>query len=192
MDIPTLCLGILSLGDATGYEIKKMVAEGSFSFFSEASFGSIYPALTRLAEEGLVAGTELAQQKRPDKKVYRLTEKCRESLLSALLVPPGADRWRSDFAFLLFMSDLLPRDYVARMIDRRIAEMEQQLAEMDACEHEVTQPGHRFLFEMGRVHFTSLRDYLRDNKQALLESRAKAEALAAKAQTAEALTAETT
>lgn len=185
MDAKTLCLAALSLGEASGYEIKKLLDGSPFSHFQDTGFGSIYPALTRLAEEGLVAGTELAQQKRPDKKVYRLTEKGRESLLSALLVPPGADRWRSDFAFLLFMSDLLPRDYVARMIDRRIAEMEQQLAEMDACEHEVTQPGHRFLFEMGRVHFTSLRDYLRDNKQALLESRAKAEA-------AEALTTETT
>ncbi|GEQ96922.1 hypothetical protein JCM17844_05590 [Iodidimonas gelatinilytica] len=53
MDVRTLCLGILALGDASGYEIKKMVAEGSFSFFSEASYGSIYPALTKLTDEAL-------------------------------------------------------------------------------------------------------------------------------------------
>ena len=58
MDVRTLCLGILSLGDATGYEIKKLVAEGSFSFFSEASYGSIYPALTKLTDEGLVSCVE--------------------------------------------------------------------------------------------------------------------------------------
>lgn len=175
MDAKTLCLAALSLGEASGYEIKKLLDGSPFSYFQDTGFGSIYPALTRLAEDGLAEGSEQVQQKRPDKKVYRLTPAGRQALLSALMVPPGPDRWRSDFAFLLFMSDLLPRDYVGRMIDRRIAEIEQELAEMDACEHQVTQPGHRFLFEMGRVHFISLRDYLRDNKQALLDSRAPAE-----------------
>ena len=52
MNIRTLCLGILSRGDATGYEIKKMAEEGLFSHFVEASFGSIYPALTRMTDEG--------------------------------------------------------------------------------------------------------------------------------------------
>ena len=53
MNVRTLCLGVLSFGEATGYEIKKEIEEGPFSHFIEASFGSIYPALTQLLGEGL-------------------------------------------------------------------------------------------------------------------------------------------
>ena len=49
MNVRTLCLGILSVGEASGYEIKKDIEEGMFSHFIDASFGSIYPALTQLA-----------------------------------------------------------------------------------------------------------------------------------------------
>ena len=55
MNVRTLCLGILSLGEATGYEIKKGIEDGMFSHFIDASFGSIYPALTQLAAEGLLS-----------------------------------------------------------------------------------------------------------------------------------------
>jgi DNA-binding PadR family transcriptional regulator len=54
-DVRTLCLGILSIGEATGYEIKKALEEGPFGHVLEASFGAIYPALGRLTEEGLGA-----------------------------------------------------------------------------------------------------------------------------------------
>ena len=52
MDAKTLCLGALSRGDASGYEIKKAFEEGPLSHIHEASFGAIYPALTRLDEQG--------------------------------------------------------------------------------------------------------------------------------------------
>ena len=66
MDVRTICLGILTRGDATGYEIKKTVEEDGYRHFAEASFGSIYPALNRLTEEGLVSVHAQAQEKRPD------------------------------------------------------------------------------------------------------------------------------
>jgi hypothetical protein len=42
--VKTLCLAVLSMGDASGYEIKKLL-EGPFRHIHEASFGAIYPAL---------------------------------------------------------------------------------------------------------------------------------------------------
>src|ERR1043166_3201232 len=73
MDVRTICLGILTRGDATGYEIKKLFEDDDYQHFVEASFGSIYPALSRLTEEGLVSVREEAQEKRPDRKVYSIT-----------------------------------------------------------------------------------------------------------------------
>ena len=57
MNIRTLCLGILSFREATGYEIKKMVEDGMFSHFIDASYGSIYPALTQMLNEGTSDGS---------------------------------------------------------------------------------------------------------------------------------------
>src|SRR5262245_954062 len=73
MDARVLCLGALHFGDASGYEIKKLFEEGDFRFFYETSFGSIYPALSRMVEDGLALVSEQAQDKRPDKKVYSIT-----------------------------------------------------------------------------------------------------------------------
>ena len=62
MDIRTLCLGVLSFGAASGYEIKKRV-ERSFGSFFDASFGSIYPALNGLTRDGFVSCTAEVQEK---------------------------------------------------------------------------------------------------------------------------------
>jgi PadR family transcriptional regulator AphA len=71
MDVKSLCLGILSQGDATGYEIKKQFENG-YNHFYEASFGLIYPALARLTEDGFVSCTQRAQENDRIKKYIRL------------------------------------------------------------------------------------------------------------------------
>ena len=51
MDVKTLCLGLLTAGEACGYDLKKTF-ESSFKHFFPAGYGSIYPALADLAEAG--------------------------------------------------------------------------------------------------------------------------------------------
>ncbi|HEY3858944.1 MAG TPA: PadR family transcriptional regulator, partial [Gammaproteobacteria bacterium] len=53
MDVKDLCLGALTYGDATGYDLKKFF-ESTFSHCFLAGYGSIYPALAELTEEQLV------------------------------------------------------------------------------------------------------------------------------------------
>jgi len=55
MDVKTLCLGVLSRGTASGYEIKKQCEEGPFAHFYAAGFGSIYPALNALLNNRLIS-----------------------------------------------------------------------------------------------------------------------------------------
>ena len=47
-------LGLLVEGDLHGYELKKRLAE-LIGPWSSVSFGSLYPALSRLERQGLVA-----------------------------------------------------------------------------------------------------------------------------------------
>ena len=63
MKIETLCLAILSFGEATGYDIRKCAMEGPFDYFLECSYGSIYPDLNRLWQQGFI---ERRKEARPD------------------------------------------------------------------------------------------------------------------------------
>ena len=168
MDAKTLCLGVLSRGDASGYEIAKAFAEGPFGHIHETSFGSIYPALSKLHQEGLVACTAMAQEKRPDKKVYAITEAGRGTLVAALMAPPQADKMRSDFLFMLFLADLLPAAQVAALIDQRIAWYEESLARMEGCDLCDAKAGARFVHSLGLEIYAASAAYLKENRDALL------------------------
>ena len=80
MNVRTLCLGILSFAQMTGYDIRKLAAEGNFSHFCEANYGSIYPALSQLTKDGLVVFTDEAIDGKPPRKIYSITEKGRRHL----------------------------------------------------------------------------------------------------------------
>ena len=72
MNLRAVLLGFLTRGDLTGYELKGAMDE-SVGFFFGARYGSIYPTLRSLEEEGFVRSTLVVQSDRPNKKVYSLT-----------------------------------------------------------------------------------------------------------------------
>lgn len=178
MDVKTLCLGILNRGDATGYEIKKACEDGPFGHFHAAGFGSIYPALNALCRDGLVSVTEEAQEKRPDKKVYRITSAGRLSLIDSISEEPGNDRLRSDFWFTLFFSHLLQPRQLDAVIEKRIATRRRKLSELEQCNVTDAQPGERFVYGWGLAVMQAEIAYLENNRHELLGEILKAETVA--------------
>lgn len=169
MDVRILCLGVLSMGDASGYEIKKRLEDG-FTHFYDASFGSIYPALSRLQKEAYVTCSFEPQSKRPDKKVYGLTVEGRLELVRQLSQNPGADRIRCEFLVSMLFADLLPASRVADMIDTRIERHREQLAELnERCEG--GSPAQRFVGGYGHALYQAAVNYLEENRY-LVESEA--------------------
>lgn len=167
MDVKTLCLGVLSRGEASGYEIKKAFEEGPFSHFNRASFGSIYPALNALSADGFVVVRSQAQDKRPDKKIYSLAPKGRTALIAALMQPPAPDAMRSDFLFILSLAQYLPPSRVEQLINARIAWYRGMLARMEACEAELP-PGAHFVRGLGIAVYSAATDYLERHRDELL------------------------
>ena len=96
MDVKTVCLGMLTDGDASGYDMKKCF-ESSFGHFFPAGYGSIYPALATLARNGLVEFELVPQDGKPDRKVYQITGKGREALSDGLSNPHPTHKIRSEF-----------------------------------------------------------------------------------------------
>lgn len=73
IDTKTLCLGVLTLGDASGYDIRKHL-EDNFGHFMDVSSNAVYPALKALEKEKLVTFKTVKQNNYPDKKVFILAE----------------------------------------------------------------------------------------------------------------------
>lgn len=175
MDIRTLCLGVLTMGDASGYEIKKKF-EDRLALVFHASYGSIYPALNKLTEEGLVSCREESQEKRPDKKVYSITSAGRYLFLDEIVKPVSADRVRSDFLATLIFARLLPAAAVSKLIDERIADRAEKIARMrENCAGKATDTD-RFMCNYGLTVYQAELDYLKENRHLL-----EADALLARA-----------
>lgn len=102
-------LGMLELGEKTGYEIKALV-DDSIRFFWPASYGRIYPELRRLEQQGLVRSREDPRGARP-RRVFGLTAAGRRALLEWL---SGSDElafeMRDEGLLKFFFSDAVPRE----------------------------------------------------------------------------------
>lgn len=180
MDTRTTCLGVLAMGDASGYEIRKHFDEGPFSHFADGGYGSIYPALTKLTAEGLLTCTAQSQDGRPDKKVYRITAAGRRALLDAMHRMPGEDKFRSDFLFIMFFADHQEPDWVAQVIDARIAYYREKLDRMQDCAHacEAAGPmaGAKLVHGYGMAVYQAALEYLETNRAAFVAAAGTASA----------------
>jgi PadR family transcriptional regulator, regulatory protein AphA len=81
-------LGILSLGPHSGYDIKKLMEQSTGYFWSE-NYGQIYPALNQLLKTDDVTLQVIEQEGKPDRKVYSINEKGRQTLIDWLSGPIG-------------------------------------------------------------------------------------------------------
>ena len=174
MDVRTICLGILTRGDATGYEIKKLCEEGGFQHFVEASFGSIYPALNRMTTEGFVSVREEAQEKRPDRKVYSITRAGRAAFAASLLKPLPEDRHRSAFVFAMMFADLLPAPRVRQMLGAYITQTEEKLSQIRQAAEAPKSEGERFVRDFGETVYVAMLDFLRARRAEIETQTARA------------------
>jgi DNA-binding PadR family transcriptional regulator len=168
MDIKTLCLGVLCLQDATGYEIRR-VFEQAFSYFHGAGYGSIYPALDKLTAEGLVTCHLERQDKRPDRKLFQVTEAGRKAFRRALAESAPDEKLRSDFLVQMFFAHLLETEDLARLLDRFEQELGHKLDYLNSLilRQDLT-PGMRFGLEYGLATITAKLDVIRRHRRALL------------------------
>lgn len=161
MNIRTLCLGILSFQEASGYEIKKEIEEGMFSHFIDASFGSIYPALSQLNTEGLVTVRAEEQTGRPDKKVYSVTEAGRAALARGLLVIPARDKYKSEFLFEMLFKEMLPEAHIRLAIEKQLHDLQDDIKRMADCRAEgQTNAGSDFIMGYGEAVLSAGIEYL--------------------------------
>ncbi|WP_169569284.1 PadR family transcriptional regulator [Sneathiella limimaris] len=171
MDVRNLCLGILTLGDATGYEIKKAFQD-RLNLLYDASFGSIYPALNKLTEEKLVSCRAETQTKRPDKKVYSITEAGKAAFIKELQKDPLPDKFRSDTLATMIFTHFLSRDQITRMLDEYIQYYEENINALSTGCDLKGSPAEQFLCGFGVAVRSAAINYLKENRH-LIEAEAQ-------------------
>ena len=146
-------LGLLGEQELHGYEIRKRLRE-ELGFFSPVSFGSLYPALSRLERSGAVESAEVDEVATPavpmtgslggeraalrgrrpggrgrrGRKVFRITEEGRRQF--AALLDDERDTAGDDarsFGLRLALARYLPPPARLRLLERRRAQLLQRL-----------------------------------------------------------------
>jgi DNA-binding PadR family transcriptional regulator len=102
-------LGVLTLGPKSGYDIKKFIERSVGNFWRE-SYGQIYPTLKKLDAEGLVSHEVEGQEGRPDRFVYRISNKGRRELRDWLVQPVEIEIPRHELLLKLFFGTQVPTD----------------------------------------------------------------------------------
>jgi DNA-binding PadR family transcriptional regulator len=107
-------LGMVSTEPRSGYEIKALV-DGTTRFFWAASYGQIYPELKRLAEAGLIEGSDEPRGERK-RTVYAITAQGEEALKDWLRQAPATYEMREEGLLKLFFAGVLPPSESAEIL----------------------------------------------------------------------------
>lgn len=175
MDVKTVCLGMLTEGAASGYDLKKQF-ESSFAHFFAAGYGSIYPALSSLAEQGLVDCEEIPQDGKPDRKLYRITADGRQYLQKALQKTTPCHKVRSEFLAMMCFADLMDPADVEAVLDNRLGDIErlQELfRDIETNYSNDWSKGMQFVLGFGKAMTAAMEQYINDNRHALIEEQAE-------------------
>jgi PadR family transcriptional regulator AphA len=107
-------LGMVSAEPRSGYEIKALVDETT-RFFWAASYGQIYPELKRLAEAGLIEGSDAPRGERR-RTVYAIAPAGEAALKEWLRQAPATYEMREEGLLKLFFAGVLPREEAAEIL----------------------------------------------------------------------------
>jgi DNA-binding PadR family transcriptional regulator len=168
MSTRLVILGLLRERPLYGYEIKQIIEENMGDWTSIA-FGSIYFALSKLAEEGFVKKVATEQEgNRPSRSVYQITEAGQAEFLR-MLRQIWSEPERQYFAIdigLAFL-EVLPRKEIKEYLRGRVGQLEATLQHLDTHEKEQLKRKHvprsaSVVFNHSRLHFQAELEWTRD------------------------------
>ena len=129
-------LGLLGERPMSGYDVKKVV-DIRFGFFWSESFGQIFPALKRLAEEGLIAEVESARAGAHGRKLYHTTPAGVAALQGWLALPVEKESYRLEILLKLYFANYTAPEVLLGHLRRFTEAHERQLALMDLFQTEL-------------------------------------------------------
>jgi DNA-binding PadR family transcriptional regulator len=158
MSTRLVILGLLRDKALYGYEIKQIIEE-HMNDWTSIAFGSIYFALDKLAEEGLIKKVATEQEgNRPSRTVYQITSAGVDEFFR-LLRGTWSEVERSYYSLDigLFFLAALPPEEIKTYVQQRIQYLQTVLQHLPAHEHsalkdEGVPPVARAIFSHSIIH----------------------------------------
>ena len=142
MSLKHALLGILTCRPMTGYEIKQFF-DSSVQHFWNAELSQIYPTLKGLEENAFVDMRVEAQENRPTRKIYAITEAGREEFTRWVRAPQAPADLRDPFLIKVFFGTEVPLEDVLVMLRRQKEEEQKVLAFSETVLREKIRDGVR-------------------------------------------------
>ncbi len=126
MSLNHAILGILSYKPIAGYDIKKVLQDSAFMYWS-GNNNQVYKALVELHAGGLVTNKVFHQDGAPSKKVYSITDQGLAELKRWALTAPEAPEFKKAFLVQLAWTWQASPGEMAGLLDQYQQEIEGQL-----------------------------------------------------------------
>jgi len=146
-------LGLLARQPMAGYDIKRFLRNLSW-LIDSPSFGTLYPTLHGLLEDGLATVERVSSQDRPTRKIYTITEAGRGVLRKWMNQPTVSQRSLKTFLMRLALASHLSHSDLRAYLEQRRAQvaahkldLEQAVTSMDKG----TDLGERLTIDYGLV-----------------------------------------
>jgi DNA-binding PadR family transcriptional regulator len=124
-------LAMLASSPAHGYELKRELEQHFGAALPPLNTGQIYTSLARLERDGLVDADRVAQDSRPNKRVYRLTPQGQAALEEWVTQPTPGTRLRDEFFMKLVLAGRAGIADPQVLIERQRGEYLQALRDLD-------------------------------------------------------------
>lgn len=118
MALRNAVLAALLDGEASGYDLAKGF-DASIANFWMASPQQLYRELTRMEAEGLLSGRVVRQERRPDKRLFALTEAGRAALRTFAAEPPRPGTVRDELMLKVQALDEAGPEAVRGFVEER-------------------------------------------------------------------------
>jgi DNA-binding PadR family transcriptional regulator len=130
MSLRNALLGVLSLREMSGYDIKRNF-DRAVHFVWNAADSQIYRELRRMEDEGLISSRLIQQEGKPNKRLYQLTPQGATMLNDWLVSPVEPPFGKEAFLMRLFFMGRVGHQEATRVLKERRVELESLLAEAD-------------------------------------------------------------
>jgi DNA-binding PadR family transcriptional regulator len=135
MALREVILTVLARGEMTGYEITKDF-EAVYVHFWRASHQQVYRELARLNKDGRVTAKLVAQEGKPNKKVYAITKRGLEELKRWIVAPTEPPRPQYDLLVKLLGCHVADRHVFHRELERIRVRAQEWVKELRAMRRE--------------------------------------------------------
>jgi PadR family transcriptional regulator, regulatory protein AphA len=151
VSIRHLILGLLAQESMSGYDIKRLLKSLSW-LMDSPSFGSIYPVLRSLREEGLVTMEEVLSQGKSPRKVYTTTQSGRQTLREWVDQSITSGTSLKAFVTRLILADSFSHTELITHLQQRRSEVlacHTALKQLAEAEYGTLDSGQRLTFDYG-------------------------------------------